>query len=160
MPRNTESGFHGSDARRLRVARERAYLDARCPTGELLARAHGLWCWKLKIPIVWLERRSRWSRYGRVKLDLLTTPNVLTGAGFEALERVAALSGPRVRLTISPHAACIDFVPKDRLAEVARALYRAAVNSANYRVNRPSLVRFAPQRAGVRGPVAVRSLPA
>jgi len=37
---------------RLRKAREDGYLDARCKQNGGLVHAYGLWCWRLKIPMV------------------------------------------------------------------------------------------------------------
>ena len=62
----------GREKSRLRKAREDGYLGACCTGNQALVQAYGLWCWRLKIPMVWLERRTRYSRYRRVQLEMYT----------------------------------------------------------------------------------------
>jgi hypothetical protein len=116
--------------RRLRLARERGYLNAGCRDAGRLLAAYSRWCWQLRIPIVWSERRSPHSRYGRVRLDLFTTANRLNAAGQSAMRALAP------RATISPHDGCWDFIPLREVDRLARAVMCAAVRPSNYRSNR------------------------
>lgn len=118
-----------SDRRRLRLAHENGYLDATCRDSRAVVKAHGLWCWRLKVPMVWFERHSPRSRFGCLRLDMLTTPHMLTGAGQAALK---ALEPSKV----SPHDALWERVPLARLDKLAHAAFRAAVQPQNYRLNR------------------------
>ncbi len=99
--------FTGRERRRLERAREHGYLDARVRNNQKLIRAYGLWCWQLKVPMVWLERQSPYSRFGRVRLEMLTTPNALTGGGRAVLQGLCA----GAEATISPQEACWTHVP-------------------------------------------------
>ena len=121
--------------RRLSNARERGYLDATCAANNALVQSHGLWCWRLKVPMVWFERRSPHSRYGVVHLDMLTTPNVLNTAGQQVLYGLGATEA-------SSHQAIWDRVPRAQLASVGHAAYRAAVKSEHYRLNRQQLIQI------------------
>ena len=73
--------MNGREQARLAKARENGYLDARCKDNQALVRAYGMWCWRLRIPMVWLERRSRYSAFGRVQLEMFTSANRLTAGG-------------------------------------------------------------------------------
>lgn len=101
-----------------------------------MVKAYGLWCWRLKIPLVWFERRSPRSRYGRVRLDMFTTANMLT-AGGQAAMRAMGGAGPA---EISPHDALWDRVPMHSLGQLANAALRAAVRRGNYEPNRVGIV--------------------
>jgi hypothetical protein len=127
-----ESKPFGRGRRRLESARDRGYLDARGKYSRKLMRAHGLWCWRLRLPMVWFERRTRYSKFGRIHLDMLTTPNVLTAAGQEALRALA----PGLDAVISAHEACWDRVPLAQLDALARAVLRIARKRANHEPNR------------------------
>lgn len=127
------------DRRRLQQAHENGYLDATCRDNGAIVKAHGLWCWRLKVPMVWFERHSPRSRFGRLKLDMLTTPNMLTGAGQAALKALG--DGP-----VSPHDALWEGVPLPRLPKMAHAAFRAAVQAQNYRRNRAPLAKIDARR--------------
>jgi len=114
--------------RRLQQAHESGYLDATCRDNGAIVKAHGLWCWRLKLPMVWFERNSPRSRFGRLRLDMLTTPNMLTGAGQAALKALG--EGP-----VSAHDAVWESVPLPRLKKMAHAAFRAALQAQNYRRN-------------------------
>jgi hypothetical protein len=117
------------------LAHENGYLDATCRDNRAIVKAHGLWCWRLKVPMVWFERHSPRSRFGCLHLEMLTTPHMLTGAGQAALK---ALSQAQV----SPHGALWERVPLARLDTLAHAAFRAAVQPRNHRLNRAPLARI------------------
>jgi len=127
------------DRRRLQQAHENGYLDASCRGNGAIVKAHGLWCWRLKVPMVWFERRSPSSRFGRLRLDMLTTPNTLTGAGQTALKALGDGA-------ISADEAVWEGVPLPRLAKMAHAAFRAAVQAQNYRRNRAPLAKIDARR--------------
>jgi hypothetical protein len=85
--------------------------------------------------MVWFERHSPRSRFGCLRLDMLTTPHMLTGAGQAALK---ALDSTKV----SPHDALWERVPLPRLDKLAHAAFRAAVQPQNYRLNRAPLAKI------------------
>jgi hypothetical protein len=124
--------FNGRERRRLERAREYGYLDAKVRENQKLVRAYGLWCWQLKIPMVWMERESPHSKFGRVRLEMFTTPNVLTPAGRSALEALA----PAVEAAVSAHDACWMRVPLAKVAGLAKAAIRGALTVGNYRLNK------------------------
>jgi len=130
-----------TDSRRLQRAREHGYLDARRPDCLKFVKAYGLWCWRLKIPMIWLERRSSHSKYGRVRLDMMTTANMLTAAG---QGKMRALGATRA----SPHDACWERVPMGQLEATAHEVLRAATRIGNYQANRSKLVSIDQRRAG------------
>jgi hypothetical protein len=117
------------------LAHENGYLDATCRDNPAVIKAHGLWCWRLKVPMVWFERLSPRSRFGRLHLDMLTTPNMLTGPGQAALKALGTAK-------VSPHEAFWERVPLRRLDKLAHAAFRAAIQPPNYRLNRASLSRI------------------
>ena len=116
------------ERRRLQQAHDNGYLDATCRDNQSIVKAHGLWCWRLKLPMVWFERDSPHSRFGRLRLDMLTTPHMLTGPGQTALK---ALGDGK----ISAHDAIWERVPLARTAKTAHAAFRAAIQVPNYRLN-------------------------
>ena len=123
----------------MQQAHENGYLDATCRDNGAILKQHGLWCWRLKVPMVWFERYSPRSRFGRLRLDMLTTPNMLNGAGQAALK---ALGDGR----FSPHDAVWERVPLLLLAKMAHAAFRAAVQAQNYRLNRTPLTKIDARR--------------
>jgi hypothetical protein len=123
------------ERRRLREAHESGQLDATCRDNRAVVKAHGLWCWRLKLPMVWFERHSPRSRFGRLHLDMLTTPHMLTGAGQAALKALGAAEA-------SPHEVLWEGVPLSRLDRLAHAAFRAAVQAQHYRLNRSQLVKI------------------
>ena len=120
---------------RLRKAREDGYLDARGPENRALLQAFGMWCWRLKLPMVWLERRSRYSRYAMVKLEMFTSNNRLNDRGRERLQTVCAPGNLAGSTNISAHQATWDHVARSNARELARAVFRASVTGANYERN-------------------------
>ncbi len=113
---NATSSKTPGQNRRLCEAREFGYLDARRPDSDPLVKAYGLWCWRMKLPLVRFERRSRWSRFGRLHVELMTTPEVLTPLMQARLEELGA--------TVSPHDAHWDRVPLADLPALARLVFR------------------------------------
>ena len=93
MSPNAELQLTGRERGRLRRARESGYLDARCAKNVLLLHAYGLWCWRLKIPMVLVERRSRYGRYACVRLEMFTSGLRLSETG---QENVKALCSPAI----------------------------------------------------------------
>ncbi len=122
----------GRERRRLERAREYGYLDAKVRENQNLVRAYGLWCWQLKIPMVWMERQSPYSRFGRVRLEMFTTPNLLTPNGRSALKALA----PSAQVAVSSHDGCWARVPLAKVAGLAKAAFRGAVTVGNYRLNK------------------------
>jgi hypothetical protein len=127
--------MNGRAQTRLRKAREDGYLDARCPENQLLLQAFGMWCWRLKLPMVWLERRTPYSRYTRVKLEMFTSNNLLNQRGRQRLQAVCAPGNRAAWTNISAHQADWDHVARASARELARAVFRAAVNCGNYEKN-------------------------
>ncbi|HTX39352.1 MAG TPA: hypothetical protein VME43_30250 [Bryobacteraceae bacterium] len=137
--RLSEANLNGRQRRKLRQARENGYLDARCgATGggaaELLM-AFSLWCWRLRLPVVWLERCSRYSRYGTVRLELYTTVHQLTPRGQAELQELAPGA-----VDISPHDARWNRVPLGRLEELAGRAIKAALRAGNIETAAPRLL--------------------
>jgi hypothetical protein len=113
----------------LQRAHERGYLDASLRDHRAVVKAFGLWCWRLKVPMVWFERSSPHSRFAILRLEMLTTPNMLTVAGKTALKAMA-------EGRISAHDAVWDRVPLAQADKMAHAAFRAAIQVGNYRLNR------------------------
>ena len=126
--------------------------------GELL-QAFGMWCWKLKLPMVWIERRTRYSRFARIRLDMFTCANCLTAAGQEYLKFLSALgSGPSCA-RVSAHDAIWDRVEPARVREAARAVLRATLKGPNYERNEVRTASRSPgaelgQACSMGGPVS------
>ncbi len=120
---------------RLQKARELGYLNAACD--PRLAGLHSQWCWRLKIPVIWMERRSPHSRFGRVHLDLFTTPRALTPAGRAALRDLTERLGIGGAVAVSSHDACWDRVPLRQLEHLAGAVFRAVNRPGNYQWDLP-----------------------
>jgi len=138
MKASSAADFGGRDRRRLQVAREKGYLDARCASGPKLLRAYGKWCWRLKLPVVWFERQTLHSKFGRVYLELFTTPNILTAAGEAELQELATRhSGSRVQVT--PNDACWEHVRVDVAEKLAYAVFRATLRVGNYQLSASKL---------------------
>ena len=125
--------------RRLGRAHEDGYLDATCRENTAVIKAHGLWCWRLKVPMIWYERRSPRSRFGRLHVDLMTTPHMLTGAGQEQLKILGASA-------ISAHSATWDRVPLPWLDRLAHAVFRIVLQPGNYRRNRTPITSIETRR--------------
>jgi hypothetical protein len=123
--------MNGRERTRLRKARESGYLDARCRDNGALVHAYGLWCWRLKIPMVWLERRTLYSRYGRVQLEMFTSSNRLTTTGQDGMKAVCAPGNAAAWTRVSPHEACWDHVALPNATELAHAVFRVAIRPEN-----------------------------
>lgn len=106
-------------------------MDARCAAPADVTRAHAFWCWRLRLPLVVMERKSPRSRFGRVTLDLFPTAHALTRRGQAEMERLGAVR-------VSPHDAVWEDVPAARIEEVARTVLRAATRPGNYEVRKPA----------------------
>ena len=128
-PSQSGTGFGNREYRRLDRARERGYLDARCRNSQKVKETFGLWCWRLKIPMVWFERQTPRSKYGRVHLELFTTSNRLTADGQEAIRALCAASAVKGQAKVSPHNAECDRVPLSRVEDLAKAIFRSAVRN-------------------------------
>ena len=122
-----ERQLRGRARTRLRLARENGYLDARIREWRVVLQIYSLWCWRLKLPLVWIERCSRYSRYGRVHLDLYTTGGVLSARAIAGLEKCSRAS---------PYDAHWDRVPLGDLYRVAAAAMRMATRPGNTQPNR------------------------
>ena len=127
------------ERRRLQQAHENGYLDATCRDNQAIVKAHGLWCWRLKLPMVWFERQSPHSRFGRLHLDMMTTPHMLTGVGQNALKDLG--DGQ-----ISAHDAIWELIPLTRTAKLAHAAFRTAIQVPNYRLNRVPISKIDARR--------------
>jgi len=126
------TSFGTRELRRLNRAREKGYLDARCRNSEKVRESFGLWCWRLKIPMVWFERQTPRSKYGRVQLELFTTANQLTANGQAALQAIYAAATVRGQVEVSPHNAQCDRVPLSKMEDLARAVFRIATRKGNF----------------------------
>ena len=93
----------------------------------------------MKLPMIWFERKTPHSRFGRLRLEMLTTPNVLTGAGQSALKEVGEGK-------ISAHDAVWELVPLKRAAKMAHAAFRTAIHVKHYRVNRTPVSKIDTRR--------------
>ena len=131
----TEPGLTGRERRRLDLARDNAYLNASCQRHEELTRTYGLWCWRLKIPIVWLERQTPRSRYVRVHMEMFTTLNALTDNAQAAMSALAGAFDVRGRVAVSADKACWERVPRATAAALAKAAFKTAVRRGNYEQN-------------------------
>jgi hypothetical protein len=142
--RPAEPQLGGRDRTRLERARANGYLNAACRSGRRLARAHAFWCWRLRVPLIWFEPNSRYSRYGRLHLDLFPILCALTEQGqreIADLLRRLCLPG---RVVVSPDDAHWEQVPRRRLEELARAVQRTAVRLGNSEMRQR---RASPERA-------------
>jgi hypothetical protein len=140
-----EANLKPCQRKRLREARENGYLDARGPDSAKLLRAYGVWCWLLRLPVVWFERQSPCSRYGRVSLDLFTTANRLSEQGLAEMQGLAPGA-----VDISPHDGVWSRVPRGNLPELAGRVIKAAVRAGNCDSATPKLIQV-PRR----GPAVV-----
>ena len=122
----------GRERSRLRRARERGYLNAVCRSPQAIRDAHSFWCWRLRLPVVWFERLSPRSRYGRVRLDLFTTPNMLTRQAEAELLGLIERLNLASPVSISSHEATWTRVPLRHTEELARLALRTALRPGNY----------------------------
>lgn len=122
--------------RRLGRARENGYLNATCESSQRIVHSHGFWCWRLRVPLIWFERKSPRSKYGRVHLDLFTTANVLTEEGQAGLDGLGERFEVRGRVVISAGTGLWEDVPVERIEELCRTVYRIATRLGNYELRR------------------------
>src|SRR5260370_37135468 len=127
--------MNGRERSRLRRAREDGFLDARCRDNRALVHAYGLWCWRLRLPMVWLERRTPCSRYGRVQLGMFTTANQLTTRAQDRMNVICVPGNAAKWTRVSAHRAWWDHVALPNAMEVARAVFRVAIRPENYERN-------------------------
>lgn len=127
-----EQSERGMPPKRLRSAMESGVLNVRCKRREKLLRIHGLWCWRLGLPMVWFESQSRNSRLSSVHLDLFTTPGRLTVRGHAALIALSARYVAARHGSISAYEAVWDHVAASDVAEFARAVFRTVRRAGNY----------------------------
>jgi hypothetical protein len=124
-----------AENRRLALARANGYLDARRGAGDA-ARTYGFWCWRLRVPLILVERRSPRSKYGSVRLELFTTGHSLTEQGqveMTDLIRRLHLTG---RVAVSADEGVWEDIPVARLVELARTILRVATRLGNYELRR------------------------
>jgi hypothetical protein len=119
------AGIDSRLARRINRAREKGYLDASGVRSRELLAAYSRWCWRLRLPVLWTERVSPHSRYGRMCLDLFTTPHRLTA---EAQVRLRELASGAVT---SPHDVRWERIAMAERDRLARAVLRLATSNAN-----------------------------
>jgi len=84
-----------------------------------------------------MERCSPHSRYGRVHLDLFTTPRALNSAGRDALQTLTVRLAIGGKAAISAHDARWERVPVEQLETLASAVFRAVNRPANYGFDLP-----------------------
>ena len=143
-----ELQLSGWERGRLRRARENGYLDARCRQNVALVHAYGLWCWRLKIPMVVVEKRSRYSRYGRVWLEMFTSGMRLSPAGQAVARAICAPANTSEWTHISPHDATWDHVALANAAGLAHNVFRASVRAGNYELNDRRVASSGLKKAG------------
>jgi hypothetical protein len=125
-----------AENRQLALARANGYLDARRRTADSFASAYGFWCWRLRVPLIRMERKSPRSKYGRVCLELFTTGHSLTEQGqaeMADLIRRLHLTG---RVAVSAEDGVWEDIPLRRLEELARTILRVATRVGNYELRR------------------------
>jgi hypothetical protein len=140
--------MNGRERTRLRKARENGYLDACCKENRELVHAYGLWCWRLKLPMVWLERRTRYSRFGRVQLEMFTSANRLTAGGQAGMKAICAPGNAAGWTRVSPHDACWDHVALPNARDLAHVVCRAALRPENYERNEDRVERMRERKTG------------
>ena len=133
---------------RLNLARERGFLNAVCQNPAPLLRAYARWCWHLRLPVVWTERLSPYSRFGRVRLDLFTTPYRLSAEAQMKLRDLAPGAAT------SPHDGCWMRVRRQDLDRLAASVLRIILSSGSLQLNSayppaivPNEVRYIDERA-------------
>ncbi len=133
--RRSENGFSGRERSRLRRARESGYLNA-AGSRDKVVEAHSFWCWRMRVPLVWYDRKSARSRFGRLHLELHMTPYALTANGMVELEGAAARCGIRPQVRISDRDAIWEDVPLPQIESLARTVFRIVLRVGNYDLER------------------------
>lgn len=121
----------------LERARASGYLNAISRSGGGILRRYGLWCWTLRIPLIWYERKSPRSRCARIHLELFTTANALTEQGQAELAGIGRQHGLRGSVTLSPAGGIWEDVPTDRAGELSRRILKLATRPGNYELLEP-----------------------
>lgn len=85
--------------------------------------------------MVWLERRTRYSRYSRVQLEMFTTADRLTAGGQSLVKTICAPGNSAARTQVSAHDACWDHVAPPNARELAHTVFRLATRPENYERN-------------------------
>lgn len=116
------------------MAQERGYLDARCGGSERLTQAYGLWCWRLRIPMVWIERQTPRSKFGCVRVEMFTSVHRLTDLGQSEIREFMGDASE-----ISAHNGKLTGLAAAVLEDVARKVYRAATRLGNSEPNRTKI---------------------
>jgi hypothetical protein len=124
--------FAGRGRSRLQRARIDGYLNAAGSFGDALHRAHGFWCWRLRLPLIWYHRNSPHSRYGSLHVDLSTTANRFTHRGIADLASISERLGVREPAVLTSYEALWDHIPMHRLEELSRTVLRVALRLGNY----------------------------
>jgi hypothetical protein len=145
--------FAGRGRSRLQRARIDGYLNATGRSRDALLGAHGFWCWRLRVPLIWHERNSAHSRYGSLHVDLSTTANTFTHHGMSELAGVADRLGVCGPVVLTAFEARWDKIPVQRLDELARIIFRVAMRLGNY-----ELKRRTPPQAIVKMMESIRSV--
>jgi hypothetical protein len=81
--------------------------------------------------LVWLDRRTSFSRYGRVQLEMFTSPNRLTAGGQAGMRAICAPGNAAKWTRVSPHDACWDHVALPNARGLAHVVIRAAIRPEN-----------------------------
>jgi hypothetical protein len=131
-----EANLNGRQRKKLRQAWANGYLDARGAGIPRLLMAFTLWCRRLGLPLVWCERNSPRSRYGKVRLELWTACSVLNVQGEAAMREL--LPGAA---DISADGAVWSRVPLAGMEEIAGCAMKAAVRAGNTQAAAPHLIR-------------------
>src|ERR1019366_6482921 len=70
------------------------------------------------------ERRTRYSRYARVHLEMFTSANRLAAGGQASMKAICAPGNAATWTRVSPHNVCWDHVAVPNAAELAHAVFR------------------------------------
>jgi hypothetical protein len=157
FPIMREHSEKGIPPKRLRAAMESGVLNARCQRREQLLRVYGRWCWRMGLPMVWFEPRSRNSRLSGVHLDLFTTPGYLSVTGRAALIGLSARYVESRHGSIGTHEAVWDQLGPADVAEFARLVFRTVRRAGNCELSAPPAQREAKNPRVVPFPVARRA---
>ena len=128
----------GRDRARLERARASGYLNAICRSRQNVLRAYGFWCWTLRVPLIWFERKTPRSKYARVHLELFTTANTLTHVGQAELASLCGGLNLRGHAALSSFDGVWEHVPINRAEELSRAILRISTRLGNYEVRQRS----------------------
>ena len=147
MGRLAQGEVVGRGRARLERARARGFLTAMGVGDGWMPGVHGFWCWRMRVPLVWCERKSPRSKFGRVHLDLFTTATLLGERGRAELRDLCDRLGVRGLATVSPNGGDWEDIPRGRAEELAGAVFRTATRPGNYKLQ---------ELASAAGPVRMR----